>query len=84
MNKPIGGMGRYLAFIDKNRDLFLTQTQSGQLHKIGTMVEAFAWNDENECLIAIMDGKLVEYHYPATTFLDEDISLLARTERDAR
>lgn len=81
LNKTINGMGRYLAYLDRNNDLFLVQVKAEKTVKIGTMVETFSWNDDNDCLIAIIDGKLVEFYYPATAFYDEDMSPFARRER---
>jgi len=49
----------------------------------GTMVQSLAWNDENNMLAALTDGKLNIYYYPNVAYVDR--SLLPRTvyERDA-
>jgi len=49
----------------------------------GTMVQSLAWNDENNMLAALTDGKLIVFYYPNVTYIDR--YLLPRTiyERDA-
>ena len=49
----------------------------------GTMVQSLAWNDENNMLGALTDGKLIVFYYPNVTYVDR--YLLPRTvyERDA-
>lgn len=47
------------------------------------MVQSLAWNDENNMLAALTDGKLIIFYYPNVTYVDK--YLLPRTvyERDA-
>jgi len=47
------------------------------------MVQSLAWNDENNMLAALTDGKLIVFYYPNVTYVDR--YLLPRTiyERDA-
>jgi len=49
----------------------------------GTMVQSLAWNDENNMLAALTDGKLIVFYYPNVTYVDR--YLLPRTiyEREA-
>lgn len=82
LNKQNFGNGRQLVIVDKNRDLFLTKTVKPVLHKLGSIVEAFAWNDENDLLVTIMDTKFVVWYYPSAVFIDEEVAPLARHERD--
>ena len=82
---------RKLAFIDKNRDLFLTSlafrsnTKNIQQApgKLGSMVISVAWNTEANMLAALQDTRLTVYLYPSVIFVDK--GLLGRTmiERDA-
>ena len=82
LNKQNLGNGRLLALVDKNRDLFLTKIAKLSLHKLGAIIEAFAWNDENDLLVTIMDTKFVVWYYPTAIFIDEEVAPLAKHERD--
>ena len=75
-------MGRQLAIIDKNRDLFITPVNKTNPKKIGTMIDSFLWNDENDYLAAIADGKFVVWYYPMVTFIDQDIVSYTMFERE--
>jgi len=46
------------------------------------MVQSLAWNDENNMLAALTDGKLIVFYYPNVAYIDR--YLLPRTtyERD--
>ncbi len=76
------GSGRMLAIIDKNKDLFITKVSKPSFFKLGNMVETFAWNDENELLVALMDSKLVVWYYPHAVFVDDELGPLSRNEKD--
>lgn len=82
LNKQNLGSGRQLAFVDKNRDLFITKVLKPEMHKLGSIIETISWNDDNDLLVAIMDTKFVVWYYPSAVFVDEDIAPLARSERD--
>jgi len=43
----------------------------------GTMVQSLAWNDENNMLAVLTDGKLIIYYYPNVAYIDR--YLLPRT-----
>ena len=83
LNKNNFGAGRQLIIFDKNRDLYITKTQSAIiLHKLANMVKTFRWNDDNDLLAAILDTKFVIWYYPTAIFIDDDIALLSRYEID--
>ena len=46
-----------MVFIDNNRDMFLTLVHKPETHKICNMVDSFKWNETNDMLSAISDGK---------------------------
>jgi intraflagellar transport protein 80 len=48
------------------------------------MVDSAIWNDENDMLAAITDGKFTVWYYPNVVFVDEDIAALCRLEKDGR
>lgn len=69
---------RKLAFIDRNKDLYLCGVHSKQpSQKIATMVSSMMWNDITETLVALSDGRLVTWYYPSVVFVDRE--LLAKT-----
>ncbi|KAM6065174.1 intraflagellar transport protein 80 homolog isoform 2-T5 [Theristicus caerulescens] len=78
---------RKIAFIDKNRDLYITSVKrfgkEQKIVKIGTMVQTLAWNDMSNILCGIQDTRLTVWYYPNTVYVDKD--LLAKTlyEKDA-
>jgi intraflagellar transport protein 80 len=84
---------RKLAFVDKNRDLFVTgisfRSGSGGKPnqqapgKLGSMVQSVRWNTESNMLAALQDARLTVYLYPSVIYVDK--GLLGRTmiERDA-
>ena len=50
---------RKMAFIDNNRDMFLTMVHKPDILKIASIVDSFQWNDDNDMLACISDGKLL-------------------------
>ena len=83
---------RKLAFVDKNRDLFLTSinfnrasTKSIQQApgKLGAMVLSLKWNTESNMLAALQDSRLTIYLYPSVIFVDKSLLVRTMIERDA-
>ncbi|NXC47694.1 IFT80 protein, partial [Penelope pileata] len=78
---------RKIAFIDKNRDLYITSVKrfgkEQKIVKIGTMVQTLAWNDTSNLLCGIQGTRFTVWYYPNTVYVDKD--LLAKTlyEKDA-
>uniref|UniRef100_A0A7S1KX12 Guanine nucleotide-binding protein subunit beta-like protein n=1 Tax=Neobodo designis TaxID=312471 RepID=A0A7S1KX12_NEODS len=65
---------RKLAFVDRNRDLYLVAIHSRlPTQKLATMVSSAAWNDSTETLTAIADCRLVTWYYPSAVFVDRDL-----------
>jgi intraflagellar transport protein 80 len=48
------------------------------------MVESFCWNQEQDLLAVIADGKYIVWYYPNVLFVDEDIIELTKFVKDAR
>ena len=48
------------------------------------MVETAIWNDENDMLAGVTDGKFVVWYYPNVVFVDEDITAMTRLDKDGR
>lgn len=74
---------RKLCFVDANRDMFLTMVHKPDVIKIATMVDSFQWNDNNDMLTCIADGKLITWYYPNAIYVDKDLMDKARSVKDA-
>lgn len=79
---------RMIAFVDKNKDMFLSllvapagstaaQATSTPAYKLTTQVESFMFSDETEALVALTDSRLNVWCQPRALFYDRD--LLAHT-----
>ncbi|XP_055013353.1 intraflagellar transport protein 80 homolog [Boleophthalmus pectinirostris] len=67
---------RKIAFIDKNRDLYLTSVHQGRqpkICKIGSMVHCMQWNDSSNILCGIQDNQFTVWYYPSVVFVDKDL-----------
>ena len=51
--------------------------------KISSMVDSFQWNDGNDMLAAIADGKLCCWHYPNAVYVDKDLMRQSMSSKDA-
>lgn len=78
---------RKIAFIDKNRDLYITSVKrfgkEEHIIKLGTMVHTLAWNDTCNILCGLQDTRLTVWYYPNTVYVDRDILPKTLYERDA-
>jgi intraflagellar transport protein 80 len=77
-NKPL------LAFIDKNRDLYMTDIGDTVKipFKLATMVDTIAWNDESDLLVAIADGKLTTWYNPHVVEVDQTLLSRSKDEQE--
>ncbi|XP_031459564.1 intraflagellar transport protein 80 homolog isoform X3 [Phasianus colchicus] len=78
---------RKIAFIDKNRDLYITSVKrfgkEQKIIKIGTMVQTLAWNDTSNLLCGIQDTRFTVWYYPNTVYVDKDLLTKTLYEKDA-
>jgi intraflagellar transport protein 80 len=74
---------RKMCFIDNNRDMFLTMVHKPEVLKICNMVDSFMWNDNNDMLTALSDGKLKTWFYPNAIYVDRDLMTKALSLKDA-
>ncbi|NXU94950.1 IFT80 protein, partial [Xiphorhynchus elegans] len=78
---------RKIAFIDKNRDLYITSVKrfgkEQKIVKIGTMVQSLAWNDTANILCGIQDSRFTVWYYPNTVYVDKDLLPKTLYEKDA-
>lgn len=76
---------RKLALVDKNHDLYLVAVRSSSFSKIiklGTMINSIMWNDNANILVALQDGKLAIWYYPAAGFVDRTLVQYTLVEKD--
>ncbi|NXN14848.1 IFT80 protein, partial [Indicator maculatus] len=77
---------RKIAFIDKNRDLYITSVKrfgkEQKIVKIGTMVQSLAWNDTSNILCGIQDAHFTVWCYPNTVYVDKDLLPKTLYEKD--
>jgi len=74
---------RKMCFIDSNRDMFLSMVHKPEVLKISNMVDSFQWNDENDMLTALSDGKLKTWFYPNAVYVDKDLMNKAMSAKEA-
>ncbi len=74
---------RKMCFIDSNRDMFLTMVHKPDIMKIASIVDSFQWNDGNDMLACISDGKLLTWFYPNAIYVDRDLMTKAMAVKDA-
>lgn len=75
---------RKFCIIDRNRDLYMSPvSDSPDLVKLTTMVDSAQWNDDNDMLLALADGKLLVWYCPQAAFTDRDLLPRTRSEQDA-
>jgi intraflagellar transport protein 80 len=74
---------RKMCFIDNNRDMFITMVHKPEIIKICSIVDSFQWNDGNDMLACISDGKLLTWFYPNAVYVDKDLMNKAQAVKDA-
>mmetsp|Transcript_6247 Transcript_6247/g.15948 ORF Transcript_6247/g.15948 Transcript_6247/m.15948 type:complete len:765 (-) Transcript_6247:257-2551(-) len=75
---------RKFCIIDRNRDLYMSLvSNTPDLVKLSTMVDSAQWNDDNDMLLVLADGKLLVWYCPQAAFTDRDLLPRTRSEQDA-
>ncbi|XP_062833582.1 intraflagellar transport protein 80 homolog isoform X2 [Anolis carolinensis] len=78
---------RKIAFIDKNRDLYITSVKrfgkEQKVIKIGTMVHTLAWNDTCNILCGLQDTRFTVWYYPNVVYVDKDLLPKTLCDKDA-
>ncbi|XP_061493185.1 intraflagellar transport protein 80 homolog isoform X2 [Rhineura floridana] len=78
---------RKIAFIDKNRDLYITSVKrfgkEQKVTKIGTMVHTLAWNNTCNILCGLQDTRFTVWYYPNAVYVDKDLLPKTLYEKDA-
>jgi intraflagellar transport protein 80 len=73
---------RKMCFVDSNRDMFLTSVHKPEIQKIQNMTDSFMWNESNDMLSAIADGKHITWFYPNAIYVDKDLMGKAKAIKD--
>ena len=71
LNQTENGTERKISFIDANRDLHLSPVHKRDLIKLCAMADSFLWNDKNDILSCIADGRLHVWYYPNAIYVDK-------------
>lgn len=82
LNKSEIASERKIAFIDSNKDLFLSPTYKRDIIKLAAMTDSFLWNDKNDTLAAVADGRLVSWYYPNAIYVDKDLMDLSKVVKE--
>jgi intraflagellar transport protein 80 len=82
INQYGSGAHRKVAFIDKNKDLWVSSVQKSRITKVSTMVSSVLWNDKTDTLAAVIDGNFVTWSYPNVLFYDKDLANVSKSVRD--
>lgn len=74
---------RLLAFIDKNRDLYLQEVKTGSRSiKITVMAHALSWNDEANMLAALQEGTVTVWFNPSAAYVDRNLLCRSLLEKE--
>jgi intraflagellar transport protein 80 len=78
---------RKIAFVDKNRELYLTNVRtignSRKVYKLGTNIQNFVWNDAYNMLAGIADNRFLVWYYPNITYVDKNLLSRSVYQKDA-
>jgi intraflagellar transport protein 80 len=78
---------RKLAFVDKNRDLYITNVRvignNRKINKLGTNIHNFVWNDAYNMLAGLADSRFTIWYYPGIVYVDKNLLSRSMYQRDA-
>ena len=66
-----------------NKDLFISPVHRPEIVKISSMVDTFMWNEHNDILACVADGRMISWLFPNGVYLDRDLMEQAKVVRDA-
>ena len=84
LNQVDNATERKVAFLDVNKDLFISYVHKPEIIKISAMVDTFLWNERNDILACIADGRLITWLYPNGVYIDRELMDQAKVVKDAR
>jgi intraflagellar transport protein 80 len=82
LNQTENPSERKVAFIDTNKDLFISPVHKPEIVKICTMVDTFMWNERNDILSCVADARLISWLFPNGVYIDKDLMEQAKVIRD--
>ena len=82
LNKTDISSDRKIAYVDSNRDLFMTPVHKRDVIKLCTMTNSFLWNDTFDILAAISDSRLITWYYPNAIYVDKEIMDLCKEVKE--
>lgn len=76
---------RQLAFVDKNKDLFLVNVKASNkiLSKIGGQIQSICWHVECNMLAAIQDIKLLVWYCPGAAVFNQQLLRMSSLQYDS-
>ncbi|EAR82753.3 intraflagellar transporter (macronuclear) [Tetrahymena thermophila SB210] len=83
LNNSDQASDRKIAFIDSNRDFYLSPVHKRDLIKLTSMADSFLWNDKHDILSCIADGRLQTWYYPNAIYVDKDLMDLCKNTKEA-
>ena len=84
LNQSDNAAERKLTFLDVNRDLFISPVHKPDIVKIASMVDTFLWNERNDILACVADGRIVTWLYPNGVYIDRELMDQAKVVKEAR
>ncbi len=82
LNQTENPSERKIAFVDANKDLFISPVHKPEIIKIAAMADTFMWNETNDILACVADGRLVYWLFPNGAYIDRDLMDQAKVSRD--
>lgn len=73
LNNSESASERKIAFVDSNRDLYITPLHKKDLIKLCSMCDSFIWHDKYDILAALSDGRLYVWFYPNAIYVDKEL-----------
>uniref|UniRef100_A0AC35UHV9 WD_REPEATS_REGION domain-containing protein n=1 Tax=Rhabditophanes sp. KR3021 TaxID=114890 RepID=A0AC35UHV9_9BILA len=78
IDKIGSGSGRKVAFIDNNRDLYLSLVHAygvtDRIQKLASNISEFKFHDKTNMMVALQDqGKVLVFAYPNIVFVDSEL-----------
>ena len=83
LNKNEVASERKIGFIDVNRDFHLSPVHKRDVIKLSSMTDSFLWNEKNDILVAISDGRLLAWYYPNAIYVDKDLMDLCKVSKES-
>lgn len=83
LNQTENPSERKIAFVDANKDLFISPVHKPEIIKICAMADTFLWNEKNDILACVADGRLISWLFPNGAYIDKDLMEQAKIVKDA-